>query len=119
MGKGLSMAEIKFDYNLDPDRPQRRNIRGTFTFSNGVSVSVSKANQYSAHMVRVSIVDERTGRDVTDEFTEDVEVYGRRIENGCMDSHNLLEKYELLRTVPGQSASLICTNVLIGRSCGT
>ena len=91
MGKGLSMAEIKFDYNLDPDRPQRRNIRGTFTFSNGVSVSVSKANQYSAHMVRVSIVDERTGRDVTDEFTEDVEVYGRRIENGCMDSHNVLD----------------------------
>ena len=91
MGKGLSMAEIKFDYTVGPT-PARKNIRGTFTFSNGVSVSISKVHPYTRpHFVRVSIVDERTGRDVTDEFMKDVEVYGRKIENGCMDSHNVLD----------------------------
>jgi len=91
VGKGLSMAEIKFDYTVGPT-PARKNIRGTFTFSNGVSVSISKVHPYTRpHFVRVSIVDERTGREVTDEFMKDVEVYGRKIENGCMDSHNVLD----------------------------
>lgn len=93
MGKGLSMAEIKFS-NLPQGggEPERKHTKGKFTFSNGVSASISKVHPYTRpHFVRVSVVDERTGREVTDEFMKDVEVYGRKIENGCMDAHNVLD----------------------------